>query len=103
MIKTQSVKPKAATPTNNTMLSLSQLKLLSKNLAAHLKSMDSPPADEVYVNIDQIEPLKEPNRFSAEAKFVVNYAGIKNSYHKVLFTVDALGRVIPSTVRYATR
>lgn len=85
------------------MLSLAQLKLLSKNLAHHLKTLDSPPADEAYVNIDQITPLKEPNQYSAEVKFVVNYAGVKTSYSKVTFTVDNLGRAIPSTIKYASR
>lgn len=80
-------------------LSTSGLKFLANDIFQHFKSLDNPPADEIFVPIEQIHPSKD-NTYTAVVRFVVDYAGRKVNSVRIKFAVDTRGCFIKNSWNY---
>jgi hypothetical protein len=78
-----------------------QLKALSSSLFSYFRSQDDPPADEIYVPVENIRQDEGgEDVYHATIRFIVNYCGRKVHNVRIKFKIDSVGRFIPKTFQY---
>jgi hypothetical protein len=82
-------------------LNTTYLKLVANDIYQHFHSLDNPPADEIHVPVELMEPSrKEPDTYTAIIKFVVDYCGKRTHTVRIKFAIDPKGRFIRNSWNY---
>lgn len=82
-------------------LNVAQLKVLSSSIYHYFRSLDTPPATEMFIPIAAIKPdNRDKGVFYASIRYVVDYCGKKENSVRIKFKVDDSGRFLNSSWYY---
>jgi len=81
-------------------LTTPQFKTLATAIYRFFHSQDTPPADEIYVPLDNIKQGDNEDSCIATVRFVTNYCSRRVHSVRIKFNIDQKGRFIPKSYRY---
>lgn len=82
-------------------LTNAELRVLASSIFQHFHRLDTPPADEIFVPVDNIkQDQDEAMTYHASVRFITNYCSRRAHSVRIKFNIDPKGRFLAKTFQY---